>query len=209
MIDLFNLNFSGICIGCSILYGKDQSSSQQSFSNSYAATSTILELMIIHHKQLFTNSSQQEQTSKSFKCQPDLIPTEFHSKSQSVSNENLLDIQSTPGYPQPEGTQLDRPGAPSLLISTSPTVQPRQKLSFPLLKTNNEQKFSTTIEDKTIEHESTTDLSTDSTSTINDGVNVGKSNNNRISSFRNSTLPSSGIQLISSLLSSGAYFIII
>ncbi|CAF1474056.1 unnamed protein product, partial [Rotaria sp. Silwood1] len=218
-------------ISISILYGKDQSSSQQSISNSYAAASTILELIIIHHKQLFTNSSEQEQTSKSLKCQPDLIPTEFHSKSQSVSNENLLDIQSTPGYLQPSpgthrknkaprppttssinqqtsveqlnyenissGTQLDRPGAPSplppsLLISTSPTVQPRQKLSFPLLKTNNEQKFSTTIEDKTIEHESTTDLSTDSTSTTNDGVNVGKSNNNRISSFRNSTLPSPG-----------------
>ncbi|CAF1503706.1 unnamed protein product, partial [Rotaria sp. Silwood1] len=185
-----------ICIGCSILYGKDQSSSQQSISNSYAAASTILELMIIHHKQLFTNSSQQEQTSKSFKCQPDLIPTEFHSIFK--VHQDILNR-----------TQLDRPGAPSLLISTSPTVQPRQKLSFPLLKTNNEQKFSTTIEDKTIEHESTTDLSTDSTSTTNDGVNVGKSNNNRISSFRNSTLPSPGIQLISSLLSSGAYFIII
>ncbi|CAF5136834.1 unnamed protein product, partial [Rotaria sp. Silwood1] len=79
MIDLYNLNFSGIFIGCSILYGKDQSSSQQSISNSYAAASTILELMIIHHKQLFTSSSQQEETSKSFKCQPYLIPTEFHS----------------------------------------------------------------------------------------------------------------------------------
>ncbi|CAF3558452.1 unnamed protein product, partial [Rotaria sp. Silwood2] len=69
----------GICIGCSILYGKDQSSINQSISNSYTAASTILELMIIHHKQLFTNSSQQEQTLKSFKSQPDLIPTEFHS----------------------------------------------------------------------------------------------------------------------------------
>ncbi|CAF3724470.1 unnamed protein product [Rotaria sp. Silwood1] len=112
-----------------------------------------------------------------------------------------------------EGTQLDRPGAPpplppSLIISSSPLVQSRQKLSFPLLKPNNEQRFSTAIEDKTVENDSTTDLSTDSTSTTNDGVNVGKlisqinnrmaagksnntqTNNNRISSFRNSTLPS-------------------
>ncbi|CAF3732127.1 unnamed protein product [Rotaria sp. Silwood1] len=276
-------NNLAICIGCSILYGKDQSSSSshQSISNSYTAASTILELMIIHHKQLFINSSQQEQTSKSIKCQPDLIPTEFHSKSRSGSNENLLDVQSIPVYPQPspgtrrknkaplppasssvnqqtsveqvnyenlssdinlndqtsnqsitvtssssfspsdkihrrtpsEGTQLDRPGAPpplppSLIISSSPLVQSRQKLSFPLLKPNNEQRFSTAIEDKTVENDSTTDLSTDSTSTTNDGVNVGKlisqinnrmaagksnntqTNNNRISSFRNSTLPS-------------------
>jgi hypothetical protein len=66
----------GICIGCSILYPKDQSSNT-SMSNSYASASTILELMIIHHKQLFINSNQQEQSSKSFKSQPDIIPTEF------------------------------------------------------------------------------------------------------------------------------------
>lgn len=68
----------GICIGCSILYGKEQSMSHTSISNSYTAGSTILELMIIHHKQLFPDGSQQEPTSKSFKSQPDLIPTEFH-----------------------------------------------------------------------------------------------------------------------------------
>ncbi|CAF4519147.1 unnamed protein product, partial [Rotaria sp. Silwood2] len=274
----------GICIGCSILYGKDQSSINQSISNSYTAASTILELMIIHHKQLFTNSSQQEQTLKSFKSQPDLIPTEFHSKSRSGSNENLLDVQNLSGYAQPspgtrrknkaprppttssinpqtsiieqinsenvsydlnsteqtsnqcstvtssssfsssdkihrrtpsDGIQLDRPGAPpplppSVIVSPSPIVQPRQKLSFPLLKSNNEQRFSTAIEDKTIENDPTTDLSTDSTSTTNDGVNVGKLisqinnrmasgksnntqiNNNRISCIRNSQLPSPG-----------------
>ncbi len=67
----------GICIGCSILYPKDQLPNT-SMSNSYASASIILELMIIHHKQLFTHSNQQEQSSKSFKSQPDLIPTEFH-----------------------------------------------------------------------------------------------------------------------------------
>lgn len=69
-----------ICIGCSILYGKDQSlSSQTSLTNSYTAASTILELMIIHHKQLFKNNLQQEQITKTMKSQPDIIPTEFHS----------------------------------------------------------------------------------------------------------------------------------
>jgi hypothetical protein len=68
----------GICIGCSILYPKDQLSNT-SMSNSYASASIILELMIIHHKQLFPNSSQQEQSTKSFKSQPDLIPPEFYS----------------------------------------------------------------------------------------------------------------------------------
>ena len=68
----------GICIGCSILYSKDQLLNT-SMSNAYTSASTILELMIIHHKQLFTNNSnQQESSSKSFKSQPDIIPTEFH-----------------------------------------------------------------------------------------------------------------------------------
>ncbi|CAF5105809.1 unnamed protein product, partial [Rotaria sp. Silwood1] len=83
MIDLYNLYFSGEQarlqrIAQLINNLPDQSSSQQSISNSYAVASTILELMIIHHKQLFKSSSQQEQTSKSFKY-----------------------MQSTPGYPQP------------------------------------------------------------------------------------------------------------
>ncbi|CAF1371154.1 unnamed protein product [Rotaria sordida] len=91
-----------ICIGCSILYGKDQSYSQnQTISNSYTAASIILELMIIHHKQLFNSYYQQEQTSKSFKSQPDIIPTEFHSKSRNDSNENLLDVQNISVYTQP------------------------------------------------------------------------------------------------------------
>ena len=69
----------GICIGCSILYPKDQLSST-SMSSSYASASIILELMIIHHKQLFNNNSNtsSEQSFKSFKSQPDIIPTEFH-----------------------------------------------------------------------------------------------------------------------------------
>lgn len=67
----------GICIGCSILYAKDQLSNT-SMSNSYASASIILELMIIYHKQLFINPNQQEHSTKSFKSQPDLIPTEFH-----------------------------------------------------------------------------------------------------------------------------------
>lgn len=76
----------GICIGCSILYPKDQS------TNTYTSGSMILELMINYYKQLFVYSSQQEQINKSsFKSQPDLIPMEFHSKSRSNSNENLLE----------------------------------------------------------------------------------------------------------------------
>lgn len=72
----------GICIGCSLLFPKDQLNNS-SMSNSYASASIILELMIIHHKQLFPSSNssteQQQQTVKSIKSQPDLIPTEFHS----------------------------------------------------------------------------------------------------------------------------------
>jgi hypothetical protein len=107
----------GICIGCSILYSKDQSSNT-SMSNSYTSASMILELMIIHHKQLFGNSNQQELPSKSFKSQPDIIPTEFHpvnnyysilnlffflilKKSRSGSNENLLESQSVSAHPPP------------------------------------------------------------------------------------------------------------
>ncbi|CAF3972092.1 unnamed protein product, partial [Rotaria sp. Silwood1] len=118
-------NNLAICIGCSILYGKDQSSSSshQSISNSYTAASTILELMIIHHKQLFINSSQQEQTSKSIKCQPDLIPTEFHSKSRSGSNENLLDVQSIPVYPQPSPGTRRKNKAPLPPASSSVNQQ--------------------------------------------------------------------------------------
>src|SRR5690348_10075483 len=67
----------GICIGCSISYPKDQSSNT-SMSNAYTSASIILELMIIHHKQLFVNSNQQEHSSKSFKSRPDIISTEFH-----------------------------------------------------------------------------------------------------------------------------------
>ncbi|CAF3899968.1 unnamed protein product, partial [Rotaria sordida] len=273
-----------ICIGCSILYGKDQSYSQnQTISNSYTAASIILELMIIHHKQLFNSYYQQEQTSKSFKSQPDIIPTEFHSKSRNDSNENLLDVQNISVYTQPspgtrrknkaprppplssfnqqtsveqincenvssdlnsndqtsnecltvtsslsfsptdkthrrtssDGAQLDRPGAPPPLpplniVGCAPIVQPRPKHSYLLSKTNNEQRISSGTEDKTVENETSTDLSTDSTSTTNDGVNVGKlisqinnrmaagklpntqTNNNRNSSFRNSTLSSPG-----------------
>ena len=69
----------GICIGCSILYPKEQPLSNSSISNSYASGSTILELMIIHYKQLFPDGSHQEQTSKTLKSQPDLIPIEFYS----------------------------------------------------------------------------------------------------------------------------------
>lgn len=62
----------GICIGCSLLFPKDQISNS-AMSSSYASASIILELMIIYHKQLFPSSNQ------SLKSQPDLIPTEFHS----------------------------------------------------------------------------------------------------------------------------------
>ncbi|CAF4211006.1 unnamed protein product, partial [Rotaria sordida] len=114
-----------------------------------------------------------------------------------------------------DGAQLDRPGAPPPLpplniVGCAPIVQPRPKHSYLLSKTNNEQRISSGTEDKTVENETSTDLSTDSTSTTNDGVNVGKlisqinnrmaagklpntqTNNNRNSSFRNSTLSSPG-----------------
>jgi len=60
----------GICIGCSLLYPKEQS------SNSYINNSAIIELMIIHHKQLFSGDNQPDiQTSS--RSQPDVIPTTF------------------------------------------------------------------------------------------------------------------------------------
>jgi hypothetical protein len=62
-------NNLGICIGCSLLYPKEQS------SNSYTNSSIIVELMIIHHKQLFPDDYQQT----SYRPQPDLIPTNFQS----------------------------------------------------------------------------------------------------------------------------------
>ena len=113
-------NNLGICIGCSLLYPKDQLSNT-SMSSSYASASTILELMIIHHKQFFPNLTQpSEQSFKSFKSQPDIIPTEFIpvifiillfffrinlsfilKKSRSNSNENLLESSNLPGHPQP------------------------------------------------------------------------------------------------------------
>jgi hypothetical protein len=55
----------GICIGSSLLYPKEQS------SNSYTKSSFILELMIIHHKQLFPEDNSQT----SYRPQPDVIPT--------------------------------------------------------------------------------------------------------------------------------------
>ncbi|UJR34877.1 hypothetical protein I4U23_027655 [Adineta vaga] len=84
----------GICIGCSILYPKDQTTT----TSSYTSGSMILELMINYSKQLFP---QQEQITKSFKSQPDLIPTEFHSKSRSNSSENLLENPLSSGSAQP------------------------------------------------------------------------------------------------------------
>jgi hypothetical protein len=62
----------GICIGCSLLYPKEQS------SNSYTNSSTIIELMIIHHKQFFPEDNQQDPQT-SYRPQPDVIPTVFQS----------------------------------------------------------------------------------------------------------------------------------
>ena len=116
----------GICIGCSLLFPKDQLSNS-TMSSSYASASMIVELMIVHHKQLFPSSSSsnqsttEQQSYKSFKSQPDLIPTEFHSviyislsfsqrigifflllkKSRSGSNENLLESPNINVYPPP------------------------------------------------------------------------------------------------------------
>lgn len=81
----------GICIGCSLLFPKDQINNS-SMSNSYASASIILELMIIHHKQLFpsSNSSIDQQTVKSIKSQPDLIPTEFHSVNFHLQSKSIF-----------------------------------------------------------------------------------------------------------------------
>ncbi|CAF5189289.1 unnamed protein product, partial [Rotaria magnacalcarata] len=67
--------------------------------------------------------SQQEQISKSFKSQPDLIPTEFYPKSRTVSNENLLEAPNLSGYAQPSpGTRRKNkapPPPPSSIPSQS------------------------------------------------------------------------------------------
>ena len=62
----------GICIGCSLLYTKEQLSNP-SMPTSYTHSSIIVELMIIHHKKLFPSDNQQEnQTSN--RPPPDVIP---------------------------------------------------------------------------------------------------------------------------------------
>jgi hypothetical protein len=47
----------GICIGCSLLYPKEQ------LSNSYTNCSSIIELMIVYHKQFFPPDNQSDRTS--------------------------------------------------------------------------------------------------------------------------------------------------
>lgn len=60
----------GICIGCSLLYAKDQPSIPM-MSNSYTQSSTIVELMIVHHKKLFPSNEKVELPTP---IAPDIIP---------------------------------------------------------------------------------------------------------------------------------------
>ncbi|CAF3740706.1 unnamed protein product [Rotaria sp. Silwood1] len=92
----------GICIGCSLLYPKEQTSNL-SMSNSYTISSIIVELMIIYNKQLFPLNNQidiEQDNQTLYQSQPDLIPTFIQSKSYTGSNENLVDTQSITGLSQ-------------------------------------------------------------------------------------------------------------
>jgi hypothetical protein len=64
----------GICIGCSLLYPKDQSANTPASFSYTNSSSLIVELMITHHQRLFPSNDQQE-TPKLLRTQPDLIPT--------------------------------------------------------------------------------------------------------------------------------------
>lgn len=68
-------NNLGICIGYSLLYPKDQSSASQ------PNPSSIIELMIIHYKQLFPEDKQDPRVL--YRTPPDLIPTNFQTVNQS------------------------------------------------------------------------------------------------------------------------------
>ncbi|CAF4887843.1 unnamed protein product [Rotaria sp. Silwood2] len=92
----------GICIGCSLLYPKEQSSNL-SLSNLYTISSIIVELMIIHNKQLFPLNNQiyiQQHNKTLYQSQPDLIPTFIQLKNRSGSNENIVDNESITGLSQ-------------------------------------------------------------------------------------------------------------
>jgi hypothetical protein len=62
----------GICIGCSLLYAKEQPSNP-SLPTSYTNSSTIIELMITHHKKLFPSNNQTDIQPPN-RPQPDIIP---------------------------------------------------------------------------------------------------------------------------------------
>ncbi len=68
----------GICIGCSLLYPKEQSSNtstQYSYSNS---SSQIVELMILNCKQLFPSNNKSDipqEPPTPYRSQPDLVQT--------------------------------------------------------------------------------------------------------------------------------------
>jgi hypothetical protein len=65
----------GICIGCSLLYPKDQSASTPASLSYTNSSSLIVELMITNHKLLFPSNDQQETPKLLYQMQPDLIPT--------------------------------------------------------------------------------------------------------------------------------------
>lgn len=78
----------GVCIGCSLLYSKDQS------TTSYMNSSSIIELMITHYKQLFPEHTQQD-LQIIYKTQQDSSGNASLQRTPPNSNENLEVSQIT------------------------------------------------------------------------------------------------------------------
>ena len=76
----------GICIGCSLLYPKEQLLNTP-IPNTYTTGSTILELMISHYDELFQLNNQEDRQ-VSYRLQPDLIPISDHPVNDSIINNN-------------------------------------------------------------------------------------------------------------------------
>ncbi|UJR10897.1 hypothetical protein I4U23_015085 [Adineta vaga] len=105
----------GICIGCSLLYAKDQPSIP-TMSNSYTQSSTIVELMIIHHKKFFPSNGKTDMPTRT---PPDVIPTVFQTEKNSATVDNLIDIE--PSDPSPP--QFRKPPAPRPPSVRQPIIQ--------------------------------------------------------------------------------------
>ncbi|CAF0979051.1 unnamed protein product [Adineta ricciae] len=113
----------GICIGCSILYAKDQPSIPM-MSNSYTQSSTIVELMIVHHKKLFPSNEKMELRTQ---IEPDIIPKGRPTENSSVPEGDLLNIETSEPSP-PQSRKSQAPRAPSVrqaFIQAESTQNPR------------------------------------------------------------------------------------